>query len=60
MTVHKPRTEISGETIPTKILIKNDEKNKCIVLNNSLQNLIQPFWRQLDFSQGEIYDNMVE
>jgi hypothetical protein len=40
--------------------MRNDEKNKCMLLNSSLQKLIQPFWRHLDFFHWEIYGNTVE
>jgi hypothetical protein len=46
----KPRREISGETNLSKTLMFwNNEENQCILLINTLQNLIELFRGHLDF-----------
>jgi hypothetical protein len=57
----KPRREISGETILSKtLLFWNNEGNQCILLNDSLQKLIELFRRYLRFFQLQLDDNRVE
>jgi hypothetical protein len=46
----KPRRDISGETILSKTLMFwNNEENQCILLNESLQKLIELFKGHLVF-----------
>jgi hypothetical protein len=44
------RREISGETMPRKILMFQNYENNFVVLNNRVQKLIQTFRRLIGFS----------
>jgi hypothetical protein len=45
--------QISGETMPCKILIfQNYEENNFVILNDSIQKLIEPFRRHIGFSSS--------
>jgi hypothetical protein len=47
------RREISGETMPCKILIfQNYEENNFVILNDNIQKLIEPFRRHIEFSSA--------